>query len=695
MSRLIKLSNFFIFFIALLIFLLSKNYTNISNGILAILPQSSNKNILKAYEENSNSKSILIAIKNKGAESRKEFNVIEKELSKIPNISLNTFITPSLFNYQKKYQLYLKRLDNKKLEKIDIEKELKKSYNKILNSFFPVIINETDPLNLFIDKNKEEFLVPNSYLFMSFNIHRNINNLTAYKKLYEQIYKITKNNKELKVFSPIFYFVENSQTIKDDANTIVIFAILTLLILYIIILRNFNLLLNTLASLGSSSLIASFIITSIYNEVSIFVFIFGISISTVAIDYMFHHYMHRYYETKKPFNKEVFFGFLTTSISFFIISFIPFTLITQIAIFATISLTISYLHFAFLYPKIGFRLEDSWRIRSFNTKINKNYLLVISFSLIFISFFLFKFDSNLKNLDYKNIKLEKLEYFFKEQLKYNNKQTVLIEATSIDDLITKYHKVKNFTSNFHSVLDLLIDKEKYLKRNKLLKNKNFEKIKGEINIISTKIGFKKNYFNNSYKIEEKPIYTLQYLQKLGVNTFKYKNKIFTAINIYNKDYPKLKQLQFIKPLSIKLLFEDSMKDIGEKSIYLGLFVLFLIIFSIFFITKKSFLFSLNFLLFPLSTILVYSYFTPFNILHIFMMFIILAISIDYGIYSSKNLDLNTKKAIFYSLLSTFAGFGVLIFSKTNSLYSIGIIATIGILAITFLLIFLKRSSDEY
>jgi len=112
------------------------------------------------------------------------------------------------------------------------------------------------------------------------------------------------------------------------------------------------------------------------------------------------------------------------------------------------------------------------------------------------------------------------------------------------------------------------------------------------------------------------------------------------------------------------------------------------------ITKKRFLFALSFLLFPLALILLYGNFVTFNILHLFMMFIILAISIDYAIYSSKSLDINTKKAILFSLLSTFAGFGVLMFSKINSLYSIGTIATIGVLAIAFLLIFLKRSSNE-
>ena len=86
--------------------------------------------------------------------------------------------------------------------------------------------------------------------------------------------------------------------------------------------------------------------------------------------------------------------------------------------------------------------------------------------------------------------------------------------------------------------------------------------------------------------------------------------------------------------------------------------------------------------------------TRLNILHIFILFIILSISIDYGIYiSSYKTDKNTNKAIFYSILTTFAGFGVLIFSSINALFSIGISATVGVLSILFLLIFLKKEKS--
>ncbi len=99
--------------------------------------------------------------------------------------------------------------------------------------------------------------------------------------------------------------------------------------------------------------------------------------------------------------------------------------------------------------------------------------------------------------------------------------------------------------------------------------------------------------------------------------------------------------------------------------------------------------ALNFLLFPSALIFMYLSFVAVNILHIFMFFIILSISIDYAIYSSKDNSKQTKKAIIFSAISSFAGFGVLIFSDINSLFSIGSVATLGIFAILILIIFQK------
>lgn len=704
MSRLIKLSNFFIFSLALLLLFLSNNYSNVTNNILSILPQSENKEILQAYEKYTNSKSILLAIKGEDKKAFEKLKSIEEKISSIDGLEVNNkLINIDLVNYQREYQLYLNQLDSKKIKNLEINKEIKNIYNNLINSFFPTIINKNDPLNLFPKKeNKQTFKIKDQHLilkdygyFSSFKINKKINSLKEYTRVYNEIHQITDKNEEIKAFGIIFYFVENSQAIKSDVNKIIILALSILLILYLIILRNIKLLLNTITTLGTSSIIATLIITSLFDEVSIFVLVFGLSISTVAIDYMFHHYIHDYYKNKKTFNKEVFFGFLTTIIAFIAISFISFTLIKQIALFTTISLTISYLHFTFLYPKIEFELKNTKSISLNIFKINTSYILLFSITVILLSTTFITFDFNLRNLDYKNKKLDNLDLFFKKHLNQNDKLNLLIKADSIENVIVNFQKIKKEIPLIQTSLNNLISNKQYEKVNKLLDSSNFKEIKKSIEKEATTIGFKKEFFKNSYEKKALPKYTLEKLQNYGINIFKYEDIYLAHFSINKNDYKKIVHFKFVKPLSTKLLFESSLKDVKNQIVTFGLVALCFIILMVLFITKKRFLFSLSFIVFPLSLILTYSYFVAFNILHIFMMFIILAISIDYAIYSSKSLDLNTKKAILYSLLSTFAGFGVLIFSNINSLYSIGAIATIGVISIAFLLIFLRRSNNEH
>jgi len=688
LNKLIKLSNFLIFSIVLLALFLSNSYTNISNSILSILPDSQNKQILQAYTKYSDSKTLFVSFKEL---SKQEIKNVEKELLEIKGLHKeNSLDKKALLEYQEKYQLFLKNLDEKRLKNLDIKEELVKIQNSLLNSFFPVLINKQDPLNLF-EKTRHEKIDKNIRVY---TFDKTINSLDKYKEVYSKIKTIEKKYEEIKTFSTIFYFVENSQAIKDDVNKIIIFAFLILLTLYIFILKNIPLLLNTLTTLATSAIISILVVTTIFSEVSIFVLVFGLSISTVAIDYMFHHYMHGHYLNKKAFNKEVFFGFLTTIIAFIAISFISFTLITQIAIFTIVSLTVSYLHFSFLYPKIAFTLKENKKTNSFSFKINKLYILLFSLVAIIYSLSNISFDTNLRNLDYQNKNLDSLNTYFQKELKQENKVALLIESTSTNDLITKYQRIKHTLPSLNSSLDLIITKKQYEKTKELLNNEKFEELKKELELQASTLGFKKEYFKEAYSLKELPNYSFKKLKELKINYFEYKEKNYVFLAVDIKDYEKIKTLEFIKPLSMKFLFEDSLNEVKENILILGTIALILIILMLIFITKKKFLFALSFLLFPLALILLYSNFVAFNILHLFMMFIILAISIDYAIYSSKSLDINTKKAILFSLLSTFAGFGVLIFSKINSLYSIGIVATIGVLAIAFLLIFLKRSSNE-
>uniref|UniRef100_UPI0012FA5BC8 hypothetical protein n=1 Tax=Aliarcobacter butzleri TaxID=28197 RepID=UPI0012FA5BC8 len=470
-----------------------------------------------------------------------------------------------------------------------------------------------------------------------------------------------------------------------------------LIILYILILRNIKLLFNTLITLGSSILIALFISSLIFDEISIFVLVFGISISSIAIDYMFHHYVHKEYENGFIFDKDVFLGMFTTVGSFFIISFIEFDLIKQLCYFTIISLLFSYIQFAFLYPIIGFKYIQTKFFRFKKLTIIPTYFIIF-LSIIFIIFSIYKFnfDSNLKNLDVENKKLDTLFNFFSQNLTSNQTVTYLIKANSIDELISNSKEIKTLIKNANVPLASLLSEKEFLDKSNFLDKINLHSIKSTLENESENIGFKKSFFENSYLIKEKtPTYSLEYLQSLGFEILKFNDYYISYINIPKDENNLAKNFNFIENLNIKNMFESKLLEI-ENSLFVYGFITILFIISVILLTyKKNLLVYLSFILFPFASILSISLFVSINILHIFMLFIILSISIDYGIYiSSYKKDLNTDKAIIYSILTTFAGFGVLIFSNINALFSIGIASTVGILGILFLLIFLKGSLNE-
>jgi len=101
--------------------------------------------------------------------------------------------------------------------------------------------------------------------------------------------------------------------------------------------------------------------------------------------------------------------------------------------------------------------------------------------------------------------------------------------------------------------------------------------------------------------------------------------------------------------------------------------------------------ALNYVLIPLGVILfVLSFSGSLSIMHLFAMIIVMVAGIDYGIYMSHPKD-QTDEAIYYAMLTTFAGFGVFVFSNIGALHHIGSVITLAITA-TFILQRLQQRS---
>lgn len=642
----------------------------------------------------------MLAVKGFDEPSLEKMQTLEKKLAALPFVLKKSMRSNREYlAHKEEWKLYVKSIDPEKVKQVNIKKELKNIYDDMTSSFFPVTVDQKDPFKLLRQENKQDVSLKNGHLalgdygYLSY-FQLASKTLKEHEELYIQIQKLTKNVSGVTVFSPIFYYVENSNAIRSDVNHIIMYAGMVLLLLYLFILRDFSLLFNTLSTLGTSAIVATILITQLYSEVSIFVFVFGISISSIAIDYMFHHYIHDCYVDDKGFNKEVFFGMFTTVSAFFILSFTSFILIRQISLFAIFSLLTSYVIFAFIYPKIKFK---KFHVRTVFKKdlhiISPKILFVFSLVLIVISTSWIHFDLNVKNLDYDNKILKKTEQFFSNYFSNDKKTPFAIKAESIDALITNAQIIDQAYSELSFPLASLVSRESYEHNKDILSS--MDDFRSSLKTEAHNMGFKEVFFNKAYLADK--IYTpysMEQINAYGID-IPYINGIYYSYGrIKRSDYDSLSQYDFVESLSIKERFERYMQDSMQTLMKLGVLALLVIFLLLFTVTGKSILYAILFLLFPLSMVSVYAYFYALNILHLFMIFVILAIGIDYAIYLSKRNDVLTQKAITYSLISTFAGFGVLIFSQINALYSMGVIATIGIVSILILMIFVKGVKNE-
>ena len=662
----------------------------LSTNLLSLLPQNEETKLLKLYEKFQSSREIFVAIK---GDDLSAIKALEQRVLQNDFITLKKsfFSNQEFRNYVKEYSFYLRDFDAQNISQIS--QKLQSQYSNLVSNPQYFAIDTKDPLGLFTQKKsplalsyKNGHLYLNDYGYMSIFTFKEV---VEHKRVYDIFEK--EMQKDVKIFSGFFYFVENSQAIKAEVNILVFVAISILLLLYVVILKNISLLFNTLLTLLNAALLSLLIVTFVWDGVSLFVMVFGMAVSAIAIDYMFHHYFCGYYEEKKGFNKGVFFGFLSTFVAFFLISFVAFDFIKQVGIYTLISLTFSYLVFAFVFPQIGFSRRDIKISLPFVSLIkNYKYFVLILLALIGYSLFHAKFDLDIKNLDYHNVKLKELESFFKQRLQSSDKELFIIKASSIDSLIEKSRELQSLHADAILPLSNLISSASFQKREDLFSKIDFSDIQEELLQKAQSTGFRADLFHDAYNAEllhpKEPKYTLEGINKYGFDLL-YDGTFYYSYG-FAKSGDNIEGVYFIDS---KKLFAKSLKSIYNQLYIYGFLIFVSIILILYFATRENFFKALSYILAPMALSLFVMSFADINILQIFMLFVITALSIDYGIYmSEKSVDREIHKAIIFSLLSTYAGFGVLFFSSIGVLFYIGEVATFALLAIFILLIIGKK-----
>lgn len=672
-------------------YLLFFSHVRFSTNFLEIFFSQKSLEFFNIAKKMGNSDEILIAKKGFDAKSLEELYAIATKLQELPEIAqvqLENSLSPELKEYIKKHYYLLAKFDNTPLSSQQIEEKFQKIKQRTQDAIFYEPINAYDPLELFsFEKNiQKRYLKLDDFGYvLKATTTIDTSSAQASKELYDKLNALLAQYEDTLCVAPFFYLVENSAYIKNDAQKIMSLATLLLLVLYFFILKNTKLFLNSILAIASSILGAIMISSFFYESINVLSLAFGVSITTISIDYMFHYYFHNNFSpTKSRFQKNVFFGFLTTVGVFIIFSFIDIEFFAQLALFGAVSMSIAYLIFSFVFVHLDIKEPNILIQKKQKKGLHPLFVVGLSLFLLLVSFQNLEFDYELKNLDYQNKKLIDLSTKFREGLDAKRYQKVLISGETKEKVLENYEELLGEHPTMLGIGSFVLSQKKCAQKRLQLEQYDFVKLQETIQNTAKNLGFAKG-FPKAYMGIENLACDMPILDAMKFKIIE-EDGVFYTLALINQE-----ELVAAKPyLSLvdvgKILKQDTLEMKEKLILYIYVCVAFIFC-VLLYVAKSNFYYPLMYLLFPFSVVLfTISLFAKINIMHIFALVILLAISIDYGIYLHNSQSTpQTKIAIKYALLSTFCGFGSLVFSSTVALFSIGLVITVGISAIFLLL----------
>ncbi|MBE0495276.1 MAG: hypothetical protein IBX45_02575 [Campylobacterales bacterium] len=699
MKFLIKWSNILIFLSVLAGFLLLKNQVHFSTDVSAFLPEGKHKTLAKAYHSLGTAKEVLVAAEGLDAQGFTKIKALEEKMLSCGFFVLKTQELPnaSLSAYADAYRYVTQKFTP---QEVDVTKALEALAHEVATSSFYQPLDTKDPLGFFTSpQTTPVFSLYRGHLtlgelgFLSvFHLKPEADEAQAYRFL------VQLEEEGVHLFSPLFYFVENARNIQKDVNWLLGVSVVLLCLVYVVILKNASLLVNTLVTLATCMLMALGVVSWVWTEVSVFVLAFGVAVSSIGVDYMFHHYFHHHYATKKPFNWSVLWGFLTTGSLFALFLGVEFLLVQQLSLFALIALMVAYGHFTFLYPHLGFRAPPARALVNWKTwPLRYPYVVLSSLVAFGLAWPWLSVDTNVRHLDYQNEKRLNEEAFFKANMPLGEYLPFVLEASDVDALVASSRQLKETFPEIWLPLSQLVDEASYHARTEALKP--LLGLHVEVQTAALAAGFREGFFKEAYPeaLLKQPYLPLsiKQLQEMGLEVLETPEGVLTKGYMPHAYRVALESRDGLYVMEATTLFLDAMGQIFRTLFWLGLAGVGVLLGMVWLACRERFVFALAYIVFPVAFIGVVFTHYAFSIMHLFMVFVVLALSVDYGIYMARAQEevSQTRSAILFSLLSTGAGFGVLALSDVGALRDVGVVACLGVLAIGLLL--LGRESDEH
>ncbi len=691
----------FIYLSVMLIAGLLFSPSHFSTNMLSIFPQNSYTQQLEEAGKLESLNRLIIISKGNDKASKERLEKIAKQLNSLDVIDELYFKVGDLHSPTARYlrKHYAERLDinTSRMSSAYVEKRLWSLYNEMVSSFMFSGLNTSDPLELFSDpmqtskvksKNGIALFQDKDYMLTA-TLKIKVSDVEGSQKLYDEVHSIVDSySEDVIAFAPHFFTAENSAKIKSEVNLIITATMILLLLFYAFTLRDYKVLILTFLALGSSLFVGLSAVTYLFKEVSIFTLAFGSGIAMMAVDYFFHYYFHGYYIAKEKERKKVFYAFLTTVSGFGILYFADFPLIQQLALFGIVALAFSYFQFSFLFASWTFEpKENRIKLKALSKGfVDAKVVLALSLGLIGFALSQLHFSGDLRQLDYQNKKLLALQEEIKSGA--SDERAVLVYAPTIDALLRKMESIEQENSSFRSLAKMNRSKENFKNYLQQIKEIDFPLLKTTLETEATKIGFRQGTFKNAYSFVDNLTYSepdLKIAKALGYETIHLDDGRWMSLAFVDaKESALLPYDNDLVLLEASTLLQKGVEDVLDQLIIIaGLTFGFISLLLIALLRKRA-LVAMNYVLFPLGVIATtLALLGSFSVMHLFALIIVMVAGIDYGIYMSEA-EAETDEAIYYAMLTTFAGFGIFVFSHIGALHHIGLVIALGI-ASTFVL----------
>ena len=675
--------------------------SHFSTNMLSIFPQNSYTKQLEDAAKLQSINRLLIISKGDDKASYIRLEKIATSLEKLDGIDELFFKVDSIHSPTASYlrEHYAERLDvnSSRVEPLYVKERLQRLYNEMQSSFMFSGLNTSDPLELFNDtmqqtraqsKNGVVLFNGESYMLTA-TLKIRVADVEGSQKLYDEVHAIVDGyGSDVIAIAPHFFTAENSAKIKSEVNLIITATMILLLLFYAFTLRDYKVLILTSIALGSSLFVGLSAVTFLFEDVSIFTLAFGSGIAMMAVDYFFHYYFHGYYAQKEKSRKKVFYAFLTTVSGFGILYFADFPLIQQLALFGIAALSFSYFQFSFLFASWQFEpKEKRIRLRALSSGfINSKIVTIIALLLLGAALSELHFSGDLRQLDYQNDKLLALQ----EQVKSgaSDERAVLVYGSSLNTLLTKMEGIQKEQSSFRSLAKINRSKEGFESYLQTLNKIDFSLLREMLEDEAIKVGFRKDTFSGAYGFVDNVNYSkpdLAIAKQLGFETVQLGDGRWMSLAFIDaSERDTLAYGDGLVLLEASTLLQKGVEDVLDQLILIAAMTFGFITLLLLALLKERALVALNYVLFPLAVIATtLAIIGSFSVMHLFALIIVMVAAIDYGIYMS-DVQEETDEAIYYAMLTTFAGFGIFVFSHIGALHHIGLVIALGI-ASTFVL----------